>query len=642
MTIMPFAETRDGAMFACNIGTSRACAACCFIIIWLMFIMATPTATAAAPLPRTALIISEPNPSGGAPATFSATLKTTLNNSRPHVAVFDETVDLSRFDEPKQEAILRTYIMQKYGDVRFGIIVAVGASAFDLVKQWRSELWPDVPVVFAAIDEISAAELKLDSNTTGLIMQRTMKSMMTIARILVPDLRGVTLLGGSLERDAYRRSYLHELSALAAETTLTNLTGLPQRVQEERAAALPDKTAILYTSLFVDDEGARYSARDALAAIASVANRPIVVDVESRIGLGATGGFVLDNVAYGQEVAALVLRILDGASIATNPVAVSEFTRPIFDWRQLQRWNISESRLPPGSEIRFREPAIWEQIWDLYRIRILALIAVVLAQAALTCWLLCERGRRRLAEAATRQTMSDLQHVNRVATATELAASIAHEVSQPLAGIVSNANAGIRWLRSATPDISRAEATFRQIVDAGHHASEVITSVRALFARRAEEHVNVDINRLVRNAISLERRDIERHGVSLRLELNEGLPDVFGVRVQLLQVMLNLVRNAIETMESARERTLHIKSDLDESGDILVSVEDSGAGIDEQDLGHIFDPLFTTKPQGLGIGLSICRSIIQGHGGRLWAISTVGRGSTFFIQLPRAQEGDGL
>jgi len=600
--------------------------------------MATLTSTAAAPLPRSVLIINEPTPSGDAPTTFSPTLKATLNNSRPHVAVFDETVDMSRFDEPKQEAILRTYIMQKYGDVRFGIIVAVGASAFDLVKQWRSELWPDVPVVFAAIDEISAAELKLDSNTTGLIMQRTMKSMMTIARILVPDLQGVTLLGGSIERDAYRRSYLHELPALAAETTLTNLTGLPQRVQEMRAAALPDKTAILYTSLFIDDEGTRYSAPDALAAIARVANRPIVVDVESRIGLGATGGFVLDNVAYGQEVAALVLRILDGASVAANPVAVSESTRPIFDWRQLQRWKISESRLPPGSEIRFREPAIWQQIWDLYRIRILAVIAVILAQAALTGWLLHERRRRRLAEAATRQTMSDLQHVNRVATATELAASIAHEVSQPLAGIVSNANAGIRWLRSATPDISRAEATFRQIVDAGHHASEVITSVRALFARRAEERVNVDINRLVRNAISLERRDIERHGVSLRLELNEGLPDVFGVRVQLLQVMLNLVRNAIETMESARERTLHIKSDLDKSGDILVSVADSGAGIIEQDLGHIFDPLFTTKPQGLGIGLSICRSIIQGHGGRLWAISTVGRGSTFFIQLPRAQD----
>jgi C4-dicarboxylate-specific signal transduction histidine kinase len=118
--------------------------------------------------------------------------------------------------------------------------------------------------------------------------------------------------------------------------------------------------------------------------------------------------------------------------------------------------------------------------------------------------------------------MSDLQHVNRVATASELAASIAHEVSQPLAGIVANANAGIRWLGYATPDISRAVATFKQIVDAGHHASEVITSVRALFARRAEERLKVDINRLVRNAISLERRDIERHGVSLSVRLKSS------------------------------------------------------------------------------------------------------------------------
>jgi signal transduction histidine kinase len=642
MTILLFDNVRLGsnAMFDIRTFGVYTQSARRFIIIWLLAVMATLTSTAAAPLPRAALILDESDPSGGAPTTFSATLRATLNNSRPRVAVFGETLDLSRFAGPKQEGILRTYIEQKYSDVRVGIIVAVGASAFDLVRRWRSELWPDLPVVFAAIDEITAAKLQLGSNTTGLIMRRTIKSMMTTARILVPDLQGVTLLGGSLERDAYRRLYLHELPALAAETTLTNLTGLPKTVQEMRAAALPSKTAILYTSLFIDDEGTRYSARDALAAIASVANRPIVVDVESRIGLGATGGFVLDNVAYGQEVAALVLRILDGASVAANPVAISEFTRPIFDWRQLQRWRISESTLPPGSEIRFREPAMWQQIWELYRIRILAVIAGVLAQAALIGWLLYERGRRRLAEAATRQTMSDLLHVSRVATASALAASIAHEVSQPLAGIVSYANAGIRWLGRATPDISRADATFRQIVDAGHHASEVITSVRALFKRSADERVDVNINRLIRNATSFERRDIEKQEVSLRLELNEWLPDILGVRVQLLQVMLNLLRNAIEAMESARERTLRIKSDLDNSGDILVSVQDSGAGIDQQNLDHIFDPLFTTKPEGLGIGLSICRSIIESHGGCLWAISMVGHGSTFFIQLPSLTVSD--
>ena len=348
-------------------------------IFWLLAVTVTLTPAATEPLTRAALIIDESDPSGGIPTTFSGTLRATLRNSTPRVAVFGETLDLTRFADPKQELILRTYVQQKYSDIRFGVVVAVGASAFDLVRHWRSELWPDVPVVFAAIDETTAAGFELDTNTTGLVMQRTLKSMMTTARILVPDLQGVAVLGGSLERDAYRREYERELPVLATETKLTNLSGSPLAVQAMRAATLPDKTAILYTGLFIDDEGTRYSSSDALAEIANVANRPIVIDVESRVGLGATGGFVLNNIAYGKEVAALALRILDGASVAANPVTVSEYTRPIFDWRQLKRWGISESRLPPGSEIRFREPAVW----DRYQTQILALAAAMLLQASL-------------------------------------------------------------------------------------------------------------------------------------------------------------------------------------------------------------------------------------------------------------------
>jgi ABC-type uncharacterized transport system substrate-binding protein len=194
------------------------------LIASLLAVSATLTSAVASPSPRAVLIIDESDPSSGAPTTFSATLRATLTNFRPSVAVFGETLDLSRFASPQQEAILRTYVQHKYSDVRFGVIVAVGASAFDLVRQWRTELWPDVPIVFAAIDEMTAAELKFDSNTTGLIMQRTIKSAMAAARILVPDLQGVAMLGGSLSRDPYRLQYLLELPKLAAQTELTDLT----------------------------------------------------------------------------------------------------------------------------------------------------------------------------------------------------------------------------------------------------------------------------------------------------------------------------------------------------------------------------------------------------------------------------------
>ena len=189
------------------------------IVVCLVAIL-TPTWAMAQSPPRAVLIIDEADPSG-APTTFSATLRETLDDVTPHIAVYGETLDLSRFSGPSQEAILRSYLQEKYSDVRFGVIAAVGLLSLEFVRRWRSELWPGVPVIFAAIDETSAAQLKLDPDMTGLIMRRTIGSMMAAARLLVSDLKGVAVLGGSLQHDAYRRQYAQELSASAAEIEVT-------------------------------------------------------------------------------------------------------------------------------------------------------------------------------------------------------------------------------------------------------------------------------------------------------------------------------------------------------------------------------------------------------------------------------------
>jgi signal transduction histidine kinase len=608
------------------------------LIVLLLTATAALTSAVAAPLPRTVLIIDESDPSSGAPTIFSATLRATLSNVKPSVAVFGETLDLSRFSGPKQEAILRTYIQQKYSDVGFGVVLAVGASAFDLVRRWRSELWPDAPIVFAAIDEMTAAELEPDPNTTGLIMQRTIKSMMTSARVLVPDLQGVAVLGGSLSRDPYRLQYLLELPELAAETKLINLTGLPLAEQMARAADLPDKTAILYTSLFIDDEGTRYSAADALTAIAKVANRPIVVDVESLVGFGATGGLVLDNVAYGREVAGLAIRILDGASVAANPIAVSEYTRPVFDSRQLQKWHIGESNLPAGSEIRFRPQSMWEQ----FATQILAACAVFIVQIALIGWLIYEHRRRHLAEVQARNSMTELTQLNRLATAGELSAAIAHEIKQPISGMVAMANAAVRWLSRESPDIGRARDAMNKVVAAGHHASDIITNIRGVFGKDTQENTLCDVNQLIRTVLSLVYIDLRKHSIEARVNLSEQLPLVIGNKVQLQQVILNLVMNAVEAMVSAAEpRVLSITSEINEHNDVLVSIADTGSGIDVANLSRIFKPMFTTKARGMGMGLSICKSIIESHNGRIWVSASVPRGSIFHFELPSQRGAEG-
>jgi signal transduction histidine kinase len=605
------------------------------LIICLLTLTATLTSAVAAPLPRAVLVIDESDPSNGAPTTFSARVRSALSNYKPSVAVFGETLDLSRFAGPKQEGILRTYIQQKYSDVRFGAIVAVGALALDFVRRWRSELWPDVPIVFAAIDELTAAELKPDSNTTGLIIQRTIKSMMAAARILVPDLQGVAVLGGTLSRDPYRLGYLVEIPVLAGETELTNLTGLPLAAQVARARMLPDKTAILYTSLFIDDEGTRYSAPDALTAIAKVANRPIVVDVESLVGFGATGGFVLKNVAYAQEVAALAQRILDGASIAANPVAVSEFTKPVFDWRQLQRWNINESTLPAGSEIQFRPPSMWEQ----YSTQILMVCALFLIQTALIGWLIYEHRRRHVAEVQARNSMAELTQLNRISTAGELSAAIAHEIRQPITGMVAMANAAVRWLSKEAPDIGRARDAMNKVVAAGLQASDLIKNVRDLFGKDKQEKIQTDLNTLIKTVLGLVYMDLRKHSIETQVSLDDQLQPIIGNEVQLQQVILNLVMNAIESMHSAEPRMLSIKSETTGHDTVCVSIADSGSGIGIANLDRIFKPMFTTKPRGMGMGLSICKSIIEAHNGKIWVSANAPRGSVFHFELPARQSG---
>src|SRR4029453_6106791 len=224
-----------------------------------------------------------------------------------------------------------------------------------------------------------------------------------------------------------------------------------------------------------DSEG-MYVAADVLPLIAETANRPIIVDAEPFFGTGATGGLIISPEQIGRTAGQLVLRILQGESPSNIPIARGDPPKPVFDWRQLQKWNIGEDRLPRGSDVRFRQPSAWQQ----YRSHILAATALFLFQFGLIILLLGEHRRRHSAEIATRNTMSQLAQVNRLATAGELSASIAHEVNQPLTGIVTKANAALGCVATETPNLKKARAALTQIVCAGHRASDIIASVRSM------------------------------------------------------------------------------------------------------------------------------------------------------------------
>src|SRR6516164_2607728 len=229
---------------------------------------------------------------------------------------------------------------------------------------------------------------------------------------------------------------------------------------------------------------------------------------------------------------------------------------------------------------------------------------------------------------------SELTQLNRVATAGELSAAIAHEINQPLTGIVTMANAALRWLSRENPDISRARDAMNKVVAAGHQASDVIMNVRGLFGKDTQEKTPTDLNTLIQSVLAMVSIDLHKQSIESQLTLSEQLPPVVGNEVQLQQVILNLVMNAIESMDSAETRVLSIKSGITGRDGVRVSIADTGSGIDQANLNRIFEPMFTTKARGMGMGLSICKSIIESHNGRIWLTAGSPRGSVFQFELP--------
>jgi PAS domain S-box-containing protein len=244
------------------------------------------------------------------------------------------------------------------------------------------------------------------------------------------------------------------------------------------------------------------------------------------------------------------------------------------------------------------------------------------------------------AEAALRKAQAELAHVTRVTTLGELTASIAHEINQPLAAVIANADACLGWLQRSPPDLKAARRSVEWIIEDGTRASDVIRRVRALAKRTEVEMAPLDVNGVVREAVALVQREMASHAVSIRMELSSALPKIVGDRIQLQQVLINLIMNGIEAMEGVndRPRELAIRSAASGDGAMLLSVSDCGVGVCEQSIDRLFTPFFTTKSSGMGMGLSICRSIIEAHGGRLSAAPNQGRGATFQITLPLDRE----
>ncbi len=423
----------------------------------------------------------------------------------------------------------------------------------------RDELWPETPVILAGIQEEALAPLRLPPNVTGFTFRHHLQDLVDTAHTLIPDLKQILLVGDRIGPDSWWRHFIEGLPAVQARFGVLDLTGLSVAELRQRLAKLPSNSAVVYTSISMDSvTGERFVGADTVQFVSEVSNRPTFVGTEVSIGTGSVGGLVVSASAIGKAAAQLALRVLNGESASNIPIRDGDVVKPIFDWRQLQRWGISESGLPAGSEIRFRPPTAWEQ----YRWSILLIALALLAQSLLIAGLYYERRRRLQAEVVGRQRLAELALVNRRSAIGEMSASIAHEISQPLTAIVANADAALVWLASKTPDLKKVVEMVQSIVDEGFRANQVAVSVRGMFKKEIPARSLLDLNDVIREVLVLLHVELGGHGVVVKTSLGEGLPHILADRVQMQQVILNLIRNAVEAMSSTApgERMLWIRS----------------------------------------------------------------------------------
>ena len=281
-------------------------------------------------------------------------------------------------------------------------------------------------------------------------------------------------------------------------------------------------------------------------------------------------------------------------------------------------------------------PAVEPAVYLRYAV---FLVATLLVTGLMEIKRRVEQSRNR-AEDALRQAQSDLARVSRATTMGELTASLAHEVNQPIAAAVTDANTCLRWLNRDHPDMEEAREAASRVVKDAARAAEIISQIRLLFKKGAPQRELVDINEIIQEMVALIRGEITRHSISVRTELAENIPPIMGDRVQLQQVLMNLVINGIDAMKDVDgTRQLAIRSQRAENEHVTVSVSDTGVGLPRQQADRIFDAFFTTKLHGTGMGLRISRSIAESHGGRLWASDNAPRGASFSLTLPIKVEG---
>ena len=433
-------------------------------------------------------------------ATWSREIRNELNRQSPWpLDIQEHSVITARVGDHAAEPKFVEYLLALYAQQRPDLIVAMGAAAARFVQRHRADLFPTTPMLLAAVEERRVDRSMLSGQDAVVAVRIDPIALFENILRLLPETKTIAVIIGNSPNERFwadeLRRILGPLLANRAELIFYNERPFEEILRD--VARLPPHSAIFFQQPAVDGAGAVYGDKEPLKRIYQVANAPIFSFDQSYFTGEIVGGPMFSPAEGARPTAAVAVRMLGGEKADGIKVPPIEFSAPKYDWRQLQRWNISERRLPPRAEVLFREQTVWER----YSWQIALIAAVILIQAAFISALLREHQRRQLAEVQARQRMAELAHVNRFSTAGEWTASIAHEINQPLGAILTNAETADAILQSSTPDVTELKEIVRDILQDDRRATEVIRRMRSLLRKAPFELTNIDLNDLVRETL---------------------------------------------------------------------------------------------------------------------------------------------
>jgi signal transduction histidine kinase len=566
--------------------------------------------------------------------THSTAFETTLTQEMGKRVDLDQvSLDMARYAQPDMEEAFVEFLLKRLAKWQPDLVVPIGSPAGRFVVKFRDRLFPGTPVIYTGMDRRTVPPDAITKNATFVGDDFKLAGLVEDILQLAPDTTNIEVILGATPLERYWTiEFRRAFEPFTNRVSFNFLNDLSFDQMLRRLSKLPPRSFILLGLFLRDASGVTHNEDEALQRLHAVANAPINGLYQNQLGLGIVGGRLYQGELQGVESARIAIRVLRGEPMSSFPPMFVGTQRPRYDWRELQRWNISESRLSPDSVIEFRQPTVWER----YRWYIVGALFIFALQAAMITGLLLQRTRRRRAEADLQRNREELAHVTRVSTVGELTTSVAHELNQPLGAILSNAEAAEMFLMADPPAVDEVRDILADIRKDDQRASEVIRRMRNLLQKHDLTPKSIEINEAVEEVLKLISTGVSARKVAIKFERTAGLPRVWCDPVHFQQVVLNLVLNGMEAMAGLLEekRQVVVRTGPGDNGTVKIAVVDSGLGIPTDRLPKLFEPFFTTKKEGMGMGLSIARTIVEAHHGQIWAENNLEVGATFYFTVP--------